>query len=347
MDLAFTPYQLLFKHPFGVSSNTRKETTSIFVRLQAESLCGHGEACLPPYLGETPEETLIFFKKAADFLKVYEPLLPAKFFLDAIDQLSIGCYAAKAALDIAIHDLYAKLAGKSYGLMMGIDPPIEVASSITIGIDSEEKLALKITEAEAFKILKIKAGTKDDKKLITIIRQYTDKPLYVDVNQGWTDKHAVLDNLQWMSEQNVLLVEQPMPLHMVDEMRWVTEQSPIPTIADESVKRLKDLETLNGTFTGVNIKLMKSTGLREALKMIRYCKKNNILVMLGCMAESSCATTAMAHLAGLADFVDLDAPLLYTNDPFEGLQYKDGRLVLPTENGIGLRLMNELWQPRY
>jgi L-alanine-DL-glutamate epimerase-like enolase superfamily enzyme len=100
---------------------------------------------------------------------------------------------------------------------------------------------------------------------------------------------------------------------------------------------------MNEAFTGINIKLMKSTGLREALKMIHYCKKNNIQVMLGCMAESSCATTAMAHLAGMADFVDLDAPLLYTNDPFEGLSYEDGFLLLPKENGMGFRLKSQLW----
>lgn len=343
MDLSFSNYQLVFKHPFGVSSNTRRETTSIFIRLQAENLVGYGEACLPPYLGERPEETLAFIEKAAAFLKDFGPDRPAKFFLDALGQLSPGCHAAKAALDIAIHDLYGKLSGLPYGAMMGIDPPVMVPTSVTIGIDSEEKLATKIREAEAFKILKIKAGTKDDKELIRTIRRYTDKPLYVDVNQGWSDKNMVLDQLNWMAEQNVVLVEQPMPMHLVDEMRWVTERSPLPTIADESVKRLSDLENMNEAFTGINIKLMKSTGLREALKMIHYCKKNNIQVMLGCMAESSCATTAMAHLAGMADFVDLDAPLLYTNDPFEGLSYEDGFLLLPKENGMGFRLKSQLW----
>ena len=343
MHLSFSTYQLRFKHPFGVSSNTRSETTSVFIKLQVDELVGYGEACLPPYLGETESQTLQFFKKAADFLKPYEPLLPAKFFLDAIDQLAPGCHAAKAALDIAIHDLYAKIAGLPYGAMMGVDPPVLVPTSVTIGIDSDEKLAIKIEEAKEFPILKIKAGTADDKKLISTIRRYTDKPLYVDVNQGWTDKHQVLEQLHWMAEQNILLVEQPMPVHMVEEMRWVTEQSPLPTMADESVKRLSDLESMDEAFTGINIKLMKSTGLREALKMIHYCKKNKLQVMLGCMAESSCATTAMAHLAGLADFVDLDAPLLYTNDPFEGVLYQDGQIVLPRANGIGVELKQALW----
>ena len=178
-------------------------------------------------------------------------------------------------------------------------------------------LEQKINEASDFSILKIKAGTEYDKALISKIRTFTEKPLYVDVNQGWKNKEEALDMAEWMREQNVLLLEQPLPKEMNAEMEWLTERSPIPTIADESVKRLSDLEKLGGAFAGVNIKLMKCTGLREAMRMINYCKKNDLKIMLGCMAESSCGTTAMAHLASLADVIDLDAPLLYNNDPFK------------------------------
>jgi L-alanine-DL-glutamate epimerase-like enolase superfamily enzyme len=220
--------------------------------------------------------------------------------------------------------------------MMGLPSGDPVYTSYTIGIDSEEKLEQKIREAEDFVILKIKAGTADDKALVNMVRKYTSKPLCVDVNQGWTDKKLALEMLEWLKDQQVLFVEQPMPKEMVDEMTWLTENSPIPTIADESVKRLSDLEKIDGAFSGINIKLMKSTGLREAMRMINYCKKNGLLIMLGCMAESSCATTAMAQLMHLADFIDLDAPLLYSNDPFKGITYENGKIFLNTLPGIGV-----------
>lgn len=335
MQLDFVSYQLSFKHPFGVSSNTRRETTSVFIRISAGNQCGYGEACLPAYLGETEEETIVFLKKMSRLLQQYDAVMPLRFFLDEAERMDKHCNAAKAAVDIALHDLYGKLAKVSYRAMMGIEEPQEVRTSFTIGIDSEDKLRQKIEEARDFHILKIKAGTADDKALISLIRKFTDKPLFVDVNQGWTDRKKVLHMLEWMEDQNVLLVEQPMPKELDADMRWVTERSPVPTIADESVKRLKDLELMNHAFHGINIKLMKCTGLREAMKMISFCRKHQIQVMLGCMAESSCATTAMANLVSMADFVDLDAPLLYVNDPFRGLTYRDGCLVLPDAIGTG------------
>jgi len=335
MKLQFKSFLLEFKHPFGVSSNIRSHTTSVFLKLESDKFIGYGEACLPAYLGETVEATSTFLSMAKIFLKDYEANLPMNFFLDEIDRLKHGHNAAKAALDIALHDLYAKIQGKTYFELRGISKSMPRKTSFTIGIDSEEKIEQKIKEAETFKILKLKVGTDDDKKLINTIRKYTDKPLYVDVNQGWKNKDEVLDMLFWMHEQKVLLVEQPMPIEMREEMTWLTERSPIPTIADESVKRLVDLEKLDGEFSGINIKLMKCCGLREAIRMIHYCKKNSLLVMLGCMAESSCATTAMAQLMQYADFVDLDAPLLYKNDPFSGINYRDGEVILNDLPGNG------------
>ncbi|MDI1355910.1 MAG: dipeptide epimerase [bacterium] len=325
-----------FKHPFGVSSNIRKETPCVFIKIEAENRIGYGEACLPIYLGEKVEETLLFFKKSKELFRNYDPTLPLNFFLNEVDRLATGHHAAKAAIDIALHDLYGKILNKTYSQMMGIPKSKPRATSFTIGIDKEELMEQKIKEADAFSILKIKAGTTQDKELITRIRKFSDKPLYVDVNQGWKEKEFVLEMIHWMSEQNVLLIEQPMATDRIDDMAWVTEQSPIPTIADESAKRLSDLEHLEEVFSGINIKLMKCTGLREAVRMINFCKRKDLKIMLGCMAESSCATTAMAQLMQFADFVDLDAPQLYTNDPFIGLKYDKGRVVLNDLPGLGI-----------
>jgi len=335
MQLSYQPYTLQFKHPFGVSSNTRKETPSVFIKLEAGGKTGYGEACLPAYLGETVDGTIAFFEKARPLLQAISLPFSTADILNATDGLSAGNNAAKAAIDIALHDLAGKMSNKPFYETANIGKSLPMSTSFTIGIDSPDKIAQKISEAADFPVLKIKAGTPDDKALITLIRQFTAKPLYVDVNQGWTNKHMVLDMSHWMHEQDVILLEQPMPAAMKEEMAWVTAQSPVPTIADESVKRLKDLEHLNGTFAGVNIKLMKCTGLHEALKMIAYCRENHLKVLLGCMAESSCATSAMAQLMKLADYIDLDAPQLYNNDPFSGISYKHGKVWLNDLPGIG------------
>lgn len=335
MILSYKPYLLAFKHPFGVSSNTRKETPSVFIKLEEGGRVGYGEACLPAYLGENVDDTIAFFEKVQSILKELTTDKSIADILALTDSLSNKNNAAKAAIDIALNDLFGKMSGKPFYDMMNIGMSKAMNTSFTIGIDSEDKIAQKITEASDFSVLKIKAGTQDDKTLIRLIRKYTDKPLYVDVNQGWTDKEYVLDMIFWLHEQHVILIEQPMPVAMKEEMIWVTAQSPIPTIADESVKRFCDLQELHESFSGINIKLMKCTGLNEAMKMIQYAKQKQLKILLGCMAESSCATSAMAQLMSFADYIDLDAPNLYKNDPFKGVTYKQGKVCLNELPGIG------------
>ncbi|MBL7931363.1 MAG: dipeptide epimerase [Bacteroidia bacterium] len=344
MELNYRLYFLEFIHPFGVSSNTRRETPSVFIELDANDNRGYGEACLPAYLGETVEATISFFNLAKSYLKKLKIPFDVETCMADIDSLKEGHNAAKAAIDIALHDLKGKIDGKSVAQFYGLSEMDSGITSFTIGIDSEPVLAQKIKEAEEFRILKIKAGTSDDKALMNMIRKYTDKPLYVDVNQGWKNKEHALEMAMFMKDENVLLLEQPMPVNMKKEMAWLTERSPVPTFGDESVKRLKDLKELDGAFHGVNIKLMKSAGLSEALKMIDFCKEKKIKVFLGCMAESSCATGAMAQIISLADHIDLDAPLLYKNDPFEGIHYKNGRISPGSSPGIGVKPQVELFK---
>jgi L-alanine-DL-glutamate epimerase-like enolase superfamily enzyme len=341
LKLSYTPYLLQLKHPFGVSSNTRTHTPTVFVRLEHEGFYGFGEACLPAYLGENTEDTLGFLAKAKAVLESMRDFSQAEI-RAKIEYISEANNAAKAAIDVAVQDVAGKMAGKTFWQMMALQKPEPRLTSCTIGIDSADVLEKKIEEAKDFKILKIKAGTRDDRKLIKTIRLFTDKPLYVDVNQGWQDVHYVNEMLGWMKEQNVLLVEQPMPVEMLDEMVRVTEKSPLPVIADESVKRLKDIHKVKHAFSGINIKLMKSGGLVEALEMCRLAKKSGLKIMLGCMAESSCATTAIAQLMSLADFIDLDAPNLIVNDPFEGVKYAEGKVFLNDEPGTGVKLKMDL-----
>jgi L-Ala-D/L-Glu epimerase len=336
MELSYHPFLLTYKHPFGVSGNTRTHTQSVFVKIHYDGFYGYGEACLPPYLGETLEQTIAFLDRSKEFLKDQSyPCSIAEIHLE-LDATDEGCNAAKAAIDIALHDLKGKIENKTVRDLYKLNPAENTFTACTIGIASEAETKKKIEEAKEFTILKIKAGTEDDKKLVSMIRKFTDKPLYIDVNRGWKDKHFAVDMIAWLKEQNAVLVEQPLPVDMVDEMAWITERSVLPTIGDESVKRLSDLKKIKGVFSGVNIKLMKCTGLREAFEMIEYCKENDLKIFLGCMAESSCGTSAMAQFISCADFIDLDAPSLLKNDPFEGIIYSQGKVVLNDRAGIGV-----------
>ncbi len=336
MNLVYHPFLLEYKHPFGVSGNTRTHTQSVFVKIDWDGFSGYGEACLPPYLGETQEQTIAFLEKTKPFLKKQSyPCSIAEIIVE-LDEMDKNCNAAKAAIDIALHDLKGKIENKTVRELYKLNLTEDSFTACTIGIDSDEVLKKKIEEAKDFTILKIKAGTEDDKKLVQTIRKYTNKPLYIDVNRGWKEKEYAVDMIAWLKEQNTILIEQPLQIEKVDDMAWITERSVLPTIGDESVKRLSDLKKLKGVFSGVNIKLMKCTGLREAFEMIEYCKQNDMKIFLGCMAESSCGTSAMAQFISCADYIDLDAPSLLKNDPFSGITYSQGKIVLNDKPGIGV-----------
>ena len=190
--------------------------------------------------------------------------------------------------------------------------------------------------ANQFKILKVKLGRENDHEMIETIRSVTDLPLAVDVNQGWKDRRQALDEIYWLKGKGVVMVEQPMPKEQIDDMAWLTQGSPLPTFADESIQRLKDIKAIEGAFTGINIKLMKCTGMREAWKMLNYAHARNMRVMVGCMTETSCAVSAAAQFSPLVDFADLDGNLLISNDRFKGMTVVDGKITLPDRPGIGV-----------
>lgn len=336
MELSYHPFLLVYKHPFGVSGHTRTQTQTVYTKIVWDGFVGYGEACLPPYLGETLEQTTAFLNKAKPFLQQQSYPCSIKEILMELDEMDENCNAAKASIDIALHDLKGKIENRSVRELYRLNPAENTLTACTIGIDSEEKIKQKIDEAKDFSILKIKAGTDDDKKLVQTIRNYSDKPLYIDVNRGWKDKNKALELAQWFKEQNVVLIEQPFPVEQLDDSAWLTEKSPLPIIADESIKRLSDIKKIKGAFSGINIKLMKCTGLAEAFQMIELCKAFDLKIFLGCMAESSCGTSAMAQFISCADFIDLDAPSLLKNDPFKGITYSEGKVILNYKPGIGV-----------
>ncbi len=256
--------------------------------------------------------------------------------LEYVDLIEEKNTAAKASIDIALHDLVGKLLHKPLYKLWGFNKNNTPDTTFTIGIDTEEVIKQKVSKAADYNILKIKLGSADDKMLIRTIREVSNKPIAVDVNQGWKDKEFGLDLIYWLKEQNVVMVEQPMPKELFDEIAWLTENSPLPIFADEGVQRLCDVLRIKGVYSGINVKLMKCTGLREAHKMLTVAKAANMLTMIGCMTETSCAVSAASQLSPIVDWADLDGNLLIKNDPFIGTRILNGKISLTDFSGIGL-----------
>ncbi len=335
MHLSFEPYELKLKHVFTVSSFSRSTTPDVQVRIDYDGYTGYGEASMPPYLGQTVESVCSFLKKV-DLEQFPDPFCIDDI-LTYIDSLSDGDSAAKAAVDIALHDLVGKIIGAPWHRMLGLNPEKTPNTTYTIGIDTDEMVKLKTREvAGQFKILKVKLGTPRDREMIRAIREVSDLPIAVDVNQGWKNKKKALDEIFWLKEQGIVMIEQPMPKEMLDANAWLTERSPLPTFADEAIQRLKDIPAIKGAYTGINIKLMKCTGMREAWKMMNYARAEGMRVMIGCMTETSCAIAAAAQLSPAVDFADLDGNLLIANDIFRGTTIVDGKITLNQLPGIGI-----------
>lgn len=342
MKLSYLPYSLNFIHPFGLSYGTRTKTDVVFTKLECDGLVGYGEASLPPYLGESHESVSTFYNKAKEILNDFNVHSNHEEVLNRIDLIDANNNAAKAGIDIALCDLIAKSQNKTVYEYFDLPKPSPKNTSVTISIGDLDLIPQKLNEFSDFNILKIKLGHSDDKTIITTIRKYSSKPMVVDVNQGWQDKHAALEMIKWLEDKNVLFVEQPMPKENLSDMGWLTERSALPIIADESFKRFSDLVAVKNHFTGINIKLMKCTGIFEAVKIITEAKKNNLKINLGCMTESACAISAAAQISSEVNWIDLDGPLLIKNNPFAGVTYNSGEVHLSNDVGIGAKPIEDL-----
>jgi L-alanine-DL-glutamate epimerase-like enolase superfamily enzyme len=338
MVLKFAPYDLQLKHVFTIAKNSRTHTPVVLTQIEYDGIIGFGEASMPPYLGETQESVMNFLKKVD--LSKYESPFELEKILNDIDKIEPGNKAAKASVDIALHDLVGKLLNKPLWQIWGFDSNTTPNTSFTIGIaPTEEEIIQKTKEASEFKILKIKIGKDEasDRLMVNSIRKVTDVPICVDVNEGWKDKNQALDFIHWLKEKGCEFVEQPMHRDKIDDIAWLTENSPLPIIADEAFQRLEDLKKCYKVYSGVNIKLMKSTGLREALKMLFTAKALDMKVMIGCMTETSCAISAASQLAPMCDWADLDGALLIKNDKFSGMKVINGKVTLNNLPGIGVK----------
>lgn len=336
MTLTYQAYPLQLQHTFTVSGCSRSQTPDVLITLRHGSYVGYGEASMPPYLGESIQSVCQFLSQVN--VNQFDDPLRTDQILSYFMNLQPGNYAAKAALDIALHDLVGQILGQPLWRLWGLSPERCTYTTYTIGIDTPDVVRQKTREVEGlFGRLKVKVGVPGDRELIKAIRSVSSLPLTVDANQGWTDPEHALRQIEWLEKQGAIMIEQPLPKHDVEGLRWLTERSPLPIILDESVQGPADVLRLRGCCHGINIKLMKCGGLAEARKMVDIARLQGMQVMLGCMTETSCAVTAAAQLAPFADYLDLDGNLLITNDPFTGgMQVVDGKVTLQDGSGLGI-----------
>ena len=340
LDLQWENFMGKMKYTFTISGSSRTTTPIVISRITWNGYAGYGEAAMHPYLGETQASVHEFLKKVAEnVLPKFDNPFRIEDIMVEVDKLATNNTAAKAAVDIALHDLVGNIMGQPWWKIWGFNPDDAPHTCYTIGYDaSDDVVNEKIEEASWTKILKVKLGMteKEDKRMINLIRAKTNTVICIDANQGWKDKHYALDMVNWLAERNVNMIEQPMPKLLIEETAWLTERSPLPIIADEACQRLTDIPNLKGVYHGINIKLMKCTGMREAREMVSLANALHMKIMVGCMTETSVAISAAAQIAPKVEWADLDGNYLIANDCFDGMKLVDGRITLEDKPGLGL-----------
>jgi L-alanine-DL-glutamate epimerase-like enolase superfamily enzyme len=326
MNTRVSDYFLEFRDPFAIAHGTRTGTDLVFLELEMDGCTGIGEASLPPYLKETQRSVKEFISRF--FLENRDEPAMLEGWLAALHRKGTGNYAAKACIDIALHNLFARRMGTSLAAMLQLPLSPVPDCTFTIGMDHPDAIARKLEAAGDFSVLKIKLGGANDRDLMRAIRSCTSKPVCVDVNQGWRDRQQALDMIEFLASQNVMFVEQPLPVSSVSDQEWLVDRSPLPLYADESAQVPADVPGLKGLFHGINVKLMKCGGIAQARIMIEAARADGFKVLLGSMSESGIGIAAAAALAPLADLVDLDGPLLTKNNPYDMVEYKAGKVFL-------------------
>lgn len=329
--LSWERLTLQLRNPFRIAHGTSQTRHAFWVRLAGDE--GWGEGTIPPYYG-IPDETMIAVWRAASERAEPFPDDPA----DIGDWVGRdGPAPARAALDLALHDRIGRREGWPLHAVLGLPTPRPLHTSFTLGIEEPEVMARQAADLAGYPVLKLKLGTDDDEPRVAAVRRARpEATLYIDANAGWTAEAAVR-HIERLLPYGIALVEQPVAKGDITGMGQVQASCAVPVVADESVQTMSDIERLaEEGVQGINLKLMKVGGLGPGLAMARRARELGLRIMLGCMVETSIGATAMAHLMGLADWLDLDAPWLVGNDPFDGLRFDElGRVHLPDRPGIG------------
>jgi len=327
--------RLRLRHTWTTTMSSSDWRDTLHVHYTRDGVTGRGEGAPIARYNEDAEQSQRVVESVRERIVAADPW-QFRMLLEDVSRQVTGQWAAKAAIDIALMDWIGGKLGVPLYRYFGLDPARAPVTTFSIGIDTPEMTQQKVREAEQFPVLKIKVGLESDESSIRAVREVTDKPLRVDANEGWTDREEAIRKIEWLAGQGVEIIEQPMPVSMLEDARWLRDRSPIPVIADEAVLRPADIPTLAETYHGVNIKLDKAGGILPAHRMIEMATELGMRTMLGCMISSSVTVTAAAHLSPLVDYADLDGNLLIANDPYIGVRVQDGKLLLPDGPGLGL-----------
>lgn len=334
MKLSWEPITLDLITTFRIAHGASDQRHNVITHLEHAGLDGLGEGPGVTYHGET-QAGIIAYLESVIYLLGDDPFLIE----DVLNRLPPGSRAARAALDVALHDLWGKLLGQPIYRLMGLDPQKIPETSFTISMDDPQVMARSAKDS-GYPIIKIKVGGAQDEQVVAAIREATPARLRLDANAGWSREQA-LELIPRLAQYDIEMVEQPLPVGDIEGLKWLRQQlrnqgAYPPIFADENVKSARDVAAHHGAVDGVVIKLAKTGGIREALRAIHTARSLDMQVMIGCMVESSLGVTAAAHLAPLCDMVDLDGPLLIRDDPYKGLTYEGARIILPDEPGLGV-----------
>ncbi len=334
VNARFEPLDLKLRTPFRISRGVQHFAHNVLVELSADGLTAIGEAAPSAFYGERRETVL------AALPHLLDAVTDGPHAIEDVSEVMArvfhhGNAAAKAAVDMAVYDLLGKQLGVPVYRLLGLNPDRTPYTSFTIAIDTPGAMARLARDAREYPILKIKLGTPDDVAIVRAIREVSDATLRVDANAAWTPKQAIRI-INELAPFNIEFVEQPVAAADLNGLRLVREHVPVPVIADESCVTLDDVARVAECADGINIKLMKCGGIRPALAMIHAARAHHLKVMLGCMIESSLSITAAVQLSPLVDYADLDGPLLVESDPYDGVRYEGGKLLLPDRPGLGV-----------
>ena len=337
MRLTWRPLDLTLEEPFTISRSSIAVRHNVLVEIEVGGVAGRGEAEPTPYYGETAGTALTALER-------FDPApLEGIGRDDSIEEIVSACaeqlrghVSVLAALDAALWDVRGRQLGRPVWALLGAPGTCRVPTSYTIAIADPDAMARRAERAaRSYKVLKVKVGTDDDAARLRAIREVTALPIRLDANAAWRADEA-RERVGQLAEFGIELVEQPCAREDIEGLARVREASPVPILADESCHTAADIPRLASAVDGVNVKLVKSGGLCEGARVVAAAGEHGMKVMIGCMTSSSLAITAAAHLAGRADFVDLDGNLLLAEDPFRGALVEDGVIQIPQSPGLGV-----------
>ena len=333
MKLSFDVIELVPKRVFRTARTTSASSRCVIVEISDGTITGLGEAAPSRFYGETADTVVEVLENVRRVVEdcAHEVELMA----DLTSRGLKGNPSARAALEIAAHDMM----GKRYGIPLyrhfELDPATLPLTTMSIGLDDPDVMLEKAIEAADFPILKVKLDADIDLSIVSRIKEATGAAVTVDANCAWTRSEAV-EKATELARIGVEFLEQPVAAEDVEGLAYVRERTDVPVFADESCPTSEQLPVVAPAVDGVVIKLMKCGGLVEAVRMARMARELGLKTMIGCMMESSLAITAAAHIAPLMDYADLDSALMMTNDPFTGVRIDRGRMSLPEEAGLGV-----------